>query len=217
MNRLHVKMFAVFWLVAGAVSLVALSYDKNRTNRSVAIVTPAPMPNSVSQRLADDLLSSIIAHDQVSLTTAFAEGNANFNQYVYILDQSNEDLLHRTLPESLLPLVAKLDSNHRVAQIGNNIGRVVTLTDGSEVKAITYVKSSFDVFLAIYASHLFAWILFGLFTALVACIWLGRWIQNDLQTLKSASRQIAQGELTTRVMPSSTFECAELADLGRNF
>lgn len=217
MSRLYVKMFAVFWLVAGTISLIALSYDKNRTNRSVAIVTPAPMPNSVSQRLADDLLSSIIAHDLVSLSTAFAEGNAKFNQYVYLLDPSNEDLLRRTLPEKLLPLISKLDTNNRVAQQGNNIARLVTLTDGSEVKAITHVDNPFRVYLDVYASHLLAWILFGFITALIGCIWLGRWISNDLRILKNASHEIAQGELSSRVMANNHFECSELADLGRNF
>ncbi|WP_345415335.1 ATP-binding protein [Halioxenophilus aromaticivorans] len=175
------------------------------------------MPNSVSQRLADDLLSSIIAHDLVSLTTAFAEGDEDFNQYVYILDPSNEDLLHRTLPESLQPLAAQLNSENRNAQLGKHIGRLVTLSDGTEVKALTFVKSPVDVYMAVYAPHLFAWILFGLVTSLVACLWLGHWIANDLRQLKSASKKIAQGQLSSRVLPNSHFECAELADLGKNF
>lgn len=217
MKRLHVKLFVAIWLVAGTVSLIAISYDNTRTNRSVAVVTPATMPNSVSQRLADDLLSSIVAHDFVSLSNAFKGGEERINQFVYILDERNEDLLHRALPGSISSLANQVDENTRIAQQDNNIARFVTLSDGTHVKAITYIESTFDVYFRVYAKHFFTWVLFGLVTSSLACYWLATWICNDLKGLKQASREIAEGNLSTRVLPHNRFEFLEFSELARDF
>lgn len=217
MKRLHLKIFAVFWLVVGTVSLIAISFDNSRTNRSVAIVTPATTPHSVTQRLADDLLSSIIAHDSVSLKTALAKDQSRITQFVYILDGQNEDLLHRTPPEELLLLANQLSAQNRTTQQGNNIGRLVTLTDGSEVKAITYVQKPFDVYLWVYAKHFVTWLFFVLSASAIACVWIAKWITSDLKSFQTASQRIAQGDLSTRVLPQNHYEFTEFAELAKEF
>jgi len=217
MKRLYVRLFTAFWVISGLITLMALIYEDKGTNRSRAIINPASTPNSVAQRLSDDLLSSIVGHDLVSLTTAMEDDSHGFLQFVYVLDEDNEDLLHRTLPEPLLPMVAELNEEQRLVQRGNNIARNVTLADGSQVKAITHVESPLQAYLSVYLLHFAPWVLLGVLASGVSCFWFVRNISRDLTTLKAATQQIAQGNLQARLATEQSFRCEEFYALGQDF
>lgn len=217
MTKLYFKIFLYFWALCGLILFSGLVYDSTHNRTPLSIISAQKKTVSPAMKLSDDLLSTIVGHDLQSLCIAMSQSPDRITEHIYLLDENNKDLLQRPIPASISPMVEMLGSNMRTAQIGLNVGRLVTLTDGTELKAITHIKDKSNIFFKVYFLNAAPWFISGLLLSAIACYLFARKLSSDVSTLKKATRSIASGNLSTRIYPKFSRRNNEFSDLARDF
>lgn len=217
MTKLYLKIFAYFWALSGLILFSGLVYDTTHNRSPLSILTTLNEPVSPAMKLSDDLLSSVVGHNLETLCTALEISPDRITDHIYLLDENDQDLLKRELPSSVVPMIDILDENRRTAQIGENVGRMVTLTDGTKLKAITHIEDESSIFFQVYFLNSVHWFVSGLLLSALACYLFARTLAGDLSTLKRATKSIAEGNLSIRILPKFRRRNNEFSDLARDF
>ncbi len=217
MTKLYLKIFASFWALSGLILFSGLVYDSTHNRTPLSIISTEKKTVSPAMRLSNDLLSSVVGHDMQSLCSAMSISPDRITEHIYLLDENNQDLLDRQLPSSVAPMADILSEDMRTAQIGHNVGRMVTLTDGTKLKAITFIDDESSIFFKVYFLNSVPWFVAGLLLSALACYLVARTLSRDLTTLKRATKSIAQGNLSIRILPQFNQRNNEFSDLARDF
>ncbi|GAB2199181.1 sensor histidine kinase [Sessilibacter sp. MAH4] len=217
MTKLYLKIFLYFWALCGLILFSGLVYDSTHNRTPLSIFSSEKKTVSPAMKLSDDLLSTVAAHDMESLCIAMRMSPDRVTQHIFLIDENNEDLLARPIPQSLVPMVSMLGEDMRTAQMGLNVGRMVTLTDGTQLKAITHIQDESSVFFKVYFLNAVPWFISGLLLSAIACYLFARKLSSDVSKLKKATRSIASGNLSTRISPQFRSRNNEFSDLARDF
>ncbi|WP_317929296.1 ATP-binding protein [Halioxenophilus sp. WMMB6] len=217
MTKLCLKIFFYFWLLSGLILIAGLLYETTHHRTPLSLLAGQKHPVSPAVRLTNDLLASVVSHDMRSLGEMLAHSPQRITQHIYLLDQDNRDLLNRTLPEAIKPLASQLDDQQLTAELGDNIGRLVTLTDGTQLKAITYIEPGTHIFFKIYFLNALPWLLSGMLVSALASYIFARILSRDLTMLKNATRSIAAGNLAVRIAPKFKHTAFEFTALAVDF
>ena len=154
-----------------------------------------------------------------------AEAEAKYiGRTVYIVDYTGVDILGRTLPERLLNYIRRLE---RAGLMSKGVPRdrepnpllltpqffdrddsVYTLMVDSSVGALGVLRTT-DVRVVLF--------LFALGISGLVCWWLARYVSNPVEHLQASARQIAAGNLDSRVGEEFLRRPDELGVLARDF
>lgn len=139
-----------------------------------------------------------------------------------MVDENNEDVLDRRLPEGVQDTMDQLAPSrpfHRL-EIGDATyyGRYLVLADGKNLRLIaTSHPEDSRVLWQLFILNFLPIFLVALLISGTICYILARYMTRPIQTLKEATRRIASGDFSVRVVPEFGGRHNDIAELGHDF
>ncbi|MFC6632225.1 ATP-binding protein [Microbulbifer taiwanensis] len=141
---------------------------------------------------------------------------------VFAIDQQGRELLDRTLPQSMAPLLTSLNyrnrESHMLVDKKPTVGFFLPLRGGDSLRVVLIAGHSKEgLLLRFLWRNFWPMLLLSMLASGAACYWLARYLSRPLDQLRAATRRVAAGELDYRVAPSLHSRSDELAELARDF
>jgi signal transduction histidine kinase len=216
MRTLYLKIFIWFWIATALVTLAHLA--------SSILTGPDPRERFISGRLKviGSTAADKIEHEGEPPASGYLDSVEKLmNTRVYMFDLQGRLVAGSQPPQDVIS-VAEDPSGYRPALFHwpgppEFVIETASSSAGQEYRVIAKMRRGpllryfFDP--RAQARELIA----GLITAGLLCYWLARYLSSPIVKLRTATKQLAGGDLTARVGPSFRKRRDELADLGRDF
>jgi len=216
MRTLYLKIFIWFWIATALVTLAHLA--------STILTGPDPRERFVSGRLKliGATMADKIEHEGQGAAASYLDSAEKLmNTRVYIFNQQGHQVAGSDAPQDVMD-VASNPSGYRPPMFhwpgpAEFVIETATSSTGEPYLVIAKLRRGpllryfFDP--RVQARELIA----GLLVAGLLCYWLARYLSSPVVKLRAATKQVAGGDLTTRVGSSFGKRRDELADLGRDF
>ena len=141
-------------------------------------------------------------------------------KHVFVL-RNNEELLERRLPRPVHHMNQQLSSArpfiHKQRHHKIVVGRILTNTEGEAIKLIAMVEAPHPPWRAILLDNLLWVVLFAVLISGLISYVLARYISKPIRSLRAATKQLASGDLSARVMPSIRKHKDEIYFLAKDF
>lgn len=217
MRRLFLKIFLWYWMATSLMGLVLV----------IAVWTTSDGQGPLWLR---DVGNLVAIHGETAVEAYERDGPDGLNAYLrrsepdatfrtFVFDDTGAEVSRRTAPDSVLELAnAARRSNH--AEFGHGmpflvVARPVVAPSGrSFVVAAQFAGARHE--LPAFPSWLLVRGLAVLVTAGIVCYGLAWYLTRRLGRLRTATRALAQGDLSVRVGESLGGSPDELTDLGRD-
>ncbi len=143
-------------------------------------------------------------------------------RYLYVVDQDNEDVLGRRLPEGVKMAISQLAPDHpsERLQVGEATyyGRYLVLADGKVLRLIvTSHPEESRVLWQLFIIKFLPIFLVAVCISGTLCYLLARYMTRPIQTLKTATQRIASGDFSVRVVPEFGGRHNDITELGQAF
>lgn len=223
MNKLYLRIFLTFWLITSSVIIGTNIFIHWPEISAYATQTSDDEP---AERLLYQVVGNAISRDTEQLRRDLTNMPDWSLRYLYVVDQTNQDLLKRPLPPGVLVLSPRLSNAHPFEKVQDRnrklYGRITTLNDGNQVRVITIAANTDegpdrDIILELFLRNIWPFLLISILVSGTACFFLARYLTKRLRTLQEATHKIAKGDLSVRVSESFAGEKDEVAELGRDF
>lgn len=227
MTRLYLKIFFGFWLVTALMivgtNLVVhwfdLTPEKNLTRHN------RDRHSDPAKQLLHQAVASAINYTRAQATQGLREMPLWASRHIYVIDNSNRDLINRPLPRKVRQLSQHLTYQQPFAkqQVKDRqlYGRYISLTDGTQVKIVTLGRvgpeGNKHIIWQLFLQNIWPLLLVSILVSGTACLFLARRLASGIQTLKSATRQIASGDLSVRISPQFKGRGDEITALAGDF
>jgi two-component system sensor histidine kinase CpxA len=217
MRRLFLKIFLWYWMATSLMGLVLV----------IAVWTTSDGQGPLWLR---DVGNLVAIHGETAVEAYERDGPDGLNAYLrrsepdatfrtFVFDDTGAEVSRRTAPDSVLELAsAARRSNH--AEFGHGmpflvVARPVVAPSGrSFVVAAQFAGARHE--LPAFPSWLLVRGLAVLVTAGIVCYGLAWYLTRRLGRLRTATRALAQGDLSVRIGESLGGSPDELTDLGRD-
>ncbi len=141
-------------------------------------------------------------------------------KHVYVL-RNQEELLTRRLPRPVRHMNEQLSSArpfiHKQRHHKIVVGRILTNREGEAIKLIAMVEAPHPPWRAILLDNLVWVVLFAIIISGLISYVLARYISKPIRSLRAATKQLASGDLSARVMPSIRKHKDEIYFLAKDF
>ena len=223
MRSLFWRIFLSLWL--GSTLLMV------GTSLSIAMIAEREVPEQVLDRVgtllrgnAYNLLQLYTRVDQREFAEAVAAVEDNYDLAVYFIDDNGRELLGRPMPVALRRFETEFAAAEKTLTVGGPLrggalmfGERMRAPDGREYRvigsAIGPPLPSINLILgAMFAPLLFSVLLAGLFSAVSA-----RYLVVPIDDLRRATRQLAAGDLASRVGAALRERSDEFGALAADF
>ena len=225
MTRLYLKIFFSFWLITilmiVGTSLVVHWLDIGAVRHLGNSYRSSPkFPRE--KRLLQDVVREAINQDINNLREGLSLLPTWATSHLFIIDNSNNDLLGRQLPEPiplLLPLItAEHPFQKQEYDEGLAFGRRIILEDGNTVSVVTLSNPhGKNILWQLFFNNVWPTLLISILISGTACFFLAKSMSRGLATLKRATQQIAAGDFSVRVTPHFHARRDEIGLLGNEF
>nr|WP_238946870.1 ATP-binding protein [Seongchinamella unica] len=200
-GSLFVKTFLGFWLVS-----VAILGSWLLISRYIDSLPPAEQhrpSHGPPERFVLKLIYELQNIPRAQLPALIKEARDEHNVRVWLLDRQGSDLAGADVPPAVHDLARELQGRKRRAFSRSPDGPMVAHKVFLEESGVTrmvmlFPKPRHRVLGAIVANHWLRLLIAALVSGLV-CYALSRLLTNRLRELRRASRQLARGELQTRI------------------
>ena len=200
-GSIFVKIFLGFWLVS-----VAILSSWLLTSRYVDSLPPGErhrLPYGPPERYVLKLIYDLQNTPREQLPLVIDEAHQEHNVRVWLLDRQGSDLAGAEVPPQVSSLARELRGRKRRAFTRSLDGpmvahRVFLEETGLTRMVILFPEPRHRVLSAIIANHWLRLLIAVLVSGLI-CYALSRLLTNRLRDLRMASRQLAEGELQTRI------------------
>ncbi len=200
------KIFLGFWLVTIAALggwMLASHYFDTGPDRDELARRPHGPPQRFILRMVYDLQNL----DESGLRALLARAGTEHQIDIYLLDLAGADLLGRTVPANVTTLAQQLRGPRRRAFVTDGRERLLAhqiyRSDRGALRAVFVFHPSRHLILGLLGSHLWLRIGMAILISGVACYLLSRLLTKRIKDLQVASRQLAEGELDTRLQVRS--------------
>ncbi|GLS26106.1 ATP-binding protein [Marinibactrum halimedae] len=217
MTKTYLRVFLSFWLVTGLLLTCVFIYDSAYKRNPFTSIENTRDTITPAQKLLADFQITIANESLEGIQQTLELNPKRILQHLYVVDANNNDILNRPLPSQVESISAVLNDKTHDANLGKNIGRVITLVDGEAVKAITHINSNWRILFNVYARDNIPTLIMSVIISAIACWILAHKLSRDLNTLRNATRELASGDLSIRILPQFKGRTHELADLARDF
>jgi len=223
-TKLYWKIFLGFWLTTMLVLL--------GTNLVTHLLDLGPgehfapqqqdRPDSGAARMLRYAARAAINHTEAEVAAQVHQVPSWAMRYLYIVNEDGEDLLERRIPERVSLMMERLSPHTPYQRVRLDdttlFGRLLVLSDGKVLRMVATSNPEDSTVLW----HLYIWNFLPVFLAAVLisgtiCFCLARYLTRPIQTLKKATRRIAGGDLSVRVVPEFKGHHNEIAELGHDF
>ena len=225
MTRLYLKIFFSFWLITITMivgtSLVVHWLDLG-TNKHLSKRYQAERSQEPAKRLLRDVVREVVNHSKKDVTYGLGAAPEWATRYLFIIDENTQDLLKRPLSQEIIDFIPELTANSPYAEmpIGDRVffGRRISLQDGSMVRVVAGTDpQGRNIFWQLFFNNVWPTLLISILISGSACFFLAKRMSRGLATLKTATQQIASGDLSVRVTPKFRGRRDEIGMLGREF
>ena len=204
--QLFGKIFIGFWLVTIAVLgswMLASQYfdtgpDRNELGR---------MPQGPPQRFILRMIYELQNQDESGVRALLARAHAEHQVDIYLLDLAGKELMGREVPANVTTLAQQLQGARRRAFATDGRERLLAhkiyRSDRGAMRAVFVFQPSRHLILGLLGSHLWLRIGVAILISGVVCYLLSRLLTNRIKKLQLASRQLAEGQLDTRLQVRS--------------
>ncbi|MFW2374831.1 MAG: ATP-binding protein [Gammaproteobacteria bacterium] len=213
MGRLFWKIFIGFWLTLLLVGLTVGSlvwlHNRDRIEQLELLVDSPRADMGITN------IANILRYGGEPALKEVAERRTRRHgrpMPIMIVNDQGKDLLDRPVPYVML------EKARKALQDSESSTQQVTTPGGNRYLLFLPRRDHPAMNNPFYVNHLPFIPLLALFlVSLIFCAGLAWYITRPLRILSLASRQFADGELDTRVMPSMGTRKDEIADLGQDF
>ncbi len=196
------KIFIGFWLATIAVLaswMLSSHYFDDNPGRDAMEHRPQGPPQRFVLRMIYDLQNL----DETALRALLTRADAEHEVDIYLLDRQGRDLLGRSVPTNVMDIAQQLRGVRRRAFL--NAGREHLLAheiyrpDRGMLRAVFVFHPSRNLILGLLGSYLWLRIGVAVLISGMVCYLLSRLLANRIRKLQLASRQLATGQLDTRL------------------
>lgn len=199
---LFAKIFLGFWLATVAVLaswLISNHYFDTTPDRDAIGHRPDRPPQRFVLRMIYDLQNL----DEPELAELVEQARREHDVDIYLLDSQGTDLLGRRTPVEVEQVALALEGVRRRAFQRNNrqhlLAHKIYRQDLGVLRAVFVFKPSRHLWLAMLGRNLWLRLGLAIFVSGLVCYLLSRLMTNRIGELRLASRQIATGQLDTRL------------------
>lgn len=223
LSRVYFKVFLGFWLVmitmllgsSAIMHFFSIGPDKHLSNQEKEHYS------GPGGRLMREVVSDAVNQDLIQVTIGLKSMPSWATQYVYIIDTKGKDLLEREVPERVSRFLRHINAKAPFfrKKIGNEnfYARQFQLTDGTELRLVVAAPENNILGWRLFIHNFWHILLLDILISGTACYYLARYITRDIQTLKNATQQIAEGNWDIHIAEEFCDRPGELAELGRAF
>ena len=141
---------------------------------------------------------------------------------IFAIDRDGNEILARTVPQSMAPLLAALSYRNREARgLVDKKPSVAFFVPrrGGESLSVVFVagKSKEELLLRFVLRSFWPILVLATLASGLACYWLARYLSKPLDNLRTATRRVAAGDLSYRVTPTLRGHSRELGELAADF
>jgi two-component system, OmpR family, sensor histidine kinase CpxA len=218
-HRLFVKIFSWFWVTA--LVIIAIIFV-GRHVMDLRPIDSSTMYVSVASMLAQDAARAYESSGPNGFAR-FADSLVRGHNYqLFLLDESNHDVLSRAISRDALRLAREAGNNQLVATQISLYERVAAYkfvaTSGRPYTfVVLYQHSTMPDLMGVLFREGVPFLLGLLVVITTLCFWLAYHIAFPIHSIQSAARRVAQGDLTARVPHGVSLRRDELAALAVDF
>ena len=221
MNKLFLKIFASFWLVAMLTVGIMAIIDKSLPPPDADFGFGAAGKPS-AETLVADAQSVLNEYGLESLREWLNQSFTTSARPIFIIDENGRDILNRPIP----PFFAKEQPQRHPAMarlFTRRFGKLetfeITSGDNTSYRMIVPPRPPISAY---HRMLRFPWmrplaLLTALFVSSLICFLLARYFTVPLLQLRSTGKQVGSGTLSARVSPSIAKRGDEIGELGRDF
>ncbi len=228
MTRLYLKIFLTFWLITATIivgtNVVVHWFDMTpEGNLQNANLKHTDEP---AKRLLFQMAGSVINRNTAEVSKDIKSLPRWSSQFIFAINNKNEDLLHRELPPGVLILAAQLTSKHPYEKIQDRnrkiFGRFINLNDGNAIKLITISDGidegpDRDIIWELFINNIWPLLLVSILVSGSACFFLARHFTSGIKRLQETIKKISAGDLSARVGVQLSGRKDEIGKLGQDF
>ncbi len=217
------KIFLYFWtvtilMVVGSnivVHFFGFAPDKHLSNQSSSQLRGS------GDRLLREVVSDAINYNRQEVMDGLNNMPHWMTERFYVIDEDGKELLGRDVPEEVETLLLSLSEEHPLAfqDRGNTnyYGRLFRLADGTSLRLFVFTQNESALAWQLFFSSFWHILAVNIVISGAACYYLARFIMRDVQTLKEATRRVANGQWDISISKEFGNRSDEMAELGKAF
>lgn len=217
-NSLFAKIFIGFWLVTSAV--LGSWLLAGRYLDSLPPEDPDPRRPDTPPRFVIRLLYDLQNQPNEALAETIARVHREHRVRVYLLNEAGEDLLGRRVPESVRQVSRRLEDGARRAFLRTDKQHLVAhqlyRDDLGPVRSVLSFRPHRSRVVSALGSNLWLRLGLAILVSGLLCYLLSRLMTRPLERLRLAARDLADGQLATRLDVRERGG-DETSDLARDF
>ncbi|MEO6908272.1 MAG: ATP-binding protein [Abditibacteriaceae bacterium] len=221
MRSLFLKIFLLFWLVQVIIGVVFFAVS-NVLRPQMGSDQWHFMLGYAIQRNADNAFSAYQGGGAYALNGVLKSAEKQAHVSAYFFDASGKSLGAETPSDAVVNLAKKAASQKAGGTLDSNdlTSKTIRAADGATYVMVWQmprrIRGPFDFFV-IRNTRDAARLLALLLISGLVCYGLAKYLTSPAIKLRSATRQLAEGDLSARVAAKMGRRRDELADLGRDF
>jgi two-component system sensor histidine kinase CpxA len=219
MRSLYIKIFLWFWL---AMVLVGgtLAFSIIETQSELTRELEEANDRTLTPPYAERYITIFEEQGKAALASNIAHGK-RFGVHVYLFDEDGKEELGQSLPSDASAIVQAARGTDEMQIVWGTtrrfVSQKVTGPSGSHYVFLVELTSPFVKFFSA-RPHIQAFrLVIAVFIGGLVCLWLARYITAPVEKLRAAARQLADGNLSSRIGSDSIRRKDELGDLERDF
>jgi signal transduction histidine kinase len=219
MRSLYMKIFLWFWLAMVLVggTLVFATYE---TQSEMFQEGEQANDRALTPPYAERWAAVFEKHDMKTLADFNAHAKGIGSRVYFFGEDGTEQFGQTPPPDAAAILRAARDNDETQVRWGPTQRYVAQRTLGPSGRHYILLVQLTSPFVRLVSGGPYVQILRLIFAALVGglfCLWLARYITAPVTELRSAARELASGNLSSRVGAAALRRKDEIADLGRDF
>lgn len=179
--------------------------------------THGPLPPI---KTGNDLALKLLTQDIETVRAWFAQQPEMDVHRIFVVYKEQE-LLSRTLPRPLRKMARRLNTQHPFLHRQRDhfvfVGRLLLLPNGEHVKILIRAKDPHRPWRQVILDNVLGVFLLAILFSGLISYGLARYISSPIRALRNATKQLAAGDLSTRVLPTLPTRQDELYSLAQDF
>jgi signal transduction histidine kinase len=219
MRSLYIKIFLWFWLAMVLVS-GTLVFSIIETQSELHRALDEANDRTLTPPYAETYVTIFEKGGKTALANYIARGKGA-GVHAYLFGEDGKEELGQSLPREANALVqAARGTDEMQIAWGNTrrfVAQAVTGPSGSHYVFLVELTSPFVKFFSA-RPHIQAFrLIIAIFIGGLVCLWLARYITAPVEKLRTAARELADGNLSSRIGSDAIRRKDELGDLERDF
>ena len=200
-NSVFIKIFFGFWLVS--VAILGSWLLSSRYIDTLPLADPHNPPKGPPERYVLSLIYGLQNAPAEQLPEIMASVRKKHDIQLWLLDRNGHDLAGQTVPPQVVAVADELGGRKRRAFSRANghplIAHRVYLAEAGPSRMVIQLPKPRHRLLSTIAANYWLRVLIAILVSGLVCYALSRLVTSKLRDLSQASRQLAEGQLQTRI------------------